>query len=275
VNQLKNARAFATMAHSPDEVEQYAPHMIVVGMIPARYESTRLPGKPLRTILGKPMIQRVLDQAQKAHVLDEVYVATDDARIAEAVERYGGRAIMTSPNHPSGTDRLAEAVTKIKADIVVNIQGDQPFIDPLMIEECVNPLFDDPKLPMTTLMHPIHRPADLADPGVVKVVTDLSGNALYFSRSLIPYPQQSTAHCVYEHVGLYAYRTDFLLVLAKLPPTILEQVESLEQLRVIEHGHKLRVVESGLQDHAFSGFSVDTEDDLMRAEAMLRDRGLK
>lgn len=247
---------------------------IVVGIIPARYGSTRLPGKALRLIAGKPMIQRVVERCATARCLDSVWVATDDERIAHAVEVAGGRAIMTAPNHPSGTDRLAEAVAKLKADIVVNIQGDQPFLDSGMIEEAVQPLLDDPNLPMATLMHPVARPEDFANPSVVKVVVDRAGNALYFSRSLIPYPRQDVPHQVFEHVGLYVYRRDFLLTLAKLAPTALEQIESLEQLRVLEHGYKLRVVETRAVDHEFSGFSVDTEEDLTRAEQMLRERGL-
>jgi 3-deoxy-manno-octulosonate cytidylyltransferase (CMP-KDO synthetase) len=143
-----------------------------------------------------------------------------------------------------------------------------------MIDEAVQPLLDDPQLPMATLMHPVHRPEDLQDPAVVKVVVDLAGNALYFSRSLIPYPRQALPHTVYEHVGLYVYRRDFLQKLAQLPPTPLEKIESLEQLRVLEHGFRLRVIETKCRDHAFSGFSVDTEQDLVRAEAMLREREL-
>ena len=246
----------------------------VVGIIPARYASTRLPGKALRTILGKPMIQRVCERCRGAAVLDALHVATDDARIAETVRAFGGRAIMTRADHPSGTDRLAEAAQGLAADIVVNIQGDQPFIDPEMIAEAVQPLADDPALRMSTLMHPIEREEDLADPSVVKVVTDLAGNALYFSRSLIPYPRQQLGQAVFEHVGLYVYRREFLLELARLPPTPLERVESLEQLRVLEHGYGIRVVETRCRDNAFSGFSVDTEADLARAEAMLRERGL-
>jgi 3-deoxy-manno-octulosonate cytidylyltransferase (CMP-KDO synthetase) len=246
----------------------------VAGIIPARYASTRLPGKALRLILGKSMIQRVYERGRQAAVLDEVCVATDDDRIARAVEAFGGRAVMTSPDHASGTDRLAEAVRGIPADVVVNIQGDQPFIDPVMITEAVQPLLDDASLPMSTLMHPISRPEDLQDTGVVKVVVDRAGFALYFSRSLIPYPRTPVPHSVYEHVGLYVYRRDFLLELAALPPTTLEQVESLEQLRVLEHGHRIRVVETRCSDNEFSGFSVDTQADIERAEAMLRQRGL-
>ena len=247
----------------------------VVGIIPARYGSTRLPGKALKPILGKPMVQRVYERALLARGLSSVCVATDDERIARLVESFGGRAIMTSPDHPSGTDRLAEATRAMDAEIVVNIQGDQPFLDPLMIDEALQPLLDDRALPMVTLMHPVHRPEDLQDPAVVKVVVDLAGNALYFSRSLIPYPRQAVPHTVYEHVGLYVYRRDFLQKLAQLPPTPLEKIESLEQLRVLEHGFHLRVIETKCRDHAFSGFSVDTEQDLVRAEVMLRERELR
>ena len=249
--------------------------MVVAGIIPARYASTRLPGKALEPILGKPMVQRVYERCLDAKVLDLVCVATDDARIAEAVEGFGGLAIMTAVDHASGTDRLAEAVESIEADVVVNIQGDQPFIDPVMIAEAVQPLLDDASLEMATLMHPIHKAEDLEDPGVVKTAVDLAGNALYFSRSLIPYPHKDVPHGVYEHVGLYVYRRDFLITLAGLPPTPLEQVESLEQLRVLEHGYRIRVVETKCSDNAFSGFSIDTREDLERAEAMLRERGLE
>ncbi|MFV2067891.1 MAG: 3-deoxy-manno-octulosonate cytidylyltransferase [Pirellulales bacterium] len=245
----------------------------IVGVIPARYASTRLPGKPLKSILGKTMIQRVYLRCRESEVLDEVCIATDDRRIAESVEAVGGRAIMTSQDHVSGTDRLAEAVESISADLVVNIQGDQPFIDPNMIREAVAPLLEDAAIDMGTLMHRITREEDLHDPAVVKVVTDLAGFALYFSRSTIPYPRNPQASAVFEHVGLYVYRREFLLRLAQLPPTPLEQTESLEQLRVLEHGHRICVVETQCLDNEFSGLSVDTPEDLARAEAMLRDRG--
>lgn len=248
---------------------------IVIGMIPARYASTRLPGKALCDIGGKSMIRRVVERTARADSLDAVYVATDDDRIVAEVERFGGRAIMTRSDHASGTDRLAEAVEHVEADIIVNVQGDQPFIDPVMIDEATQPLLDDPELPMCTLMHPIHSAADVSDTGVVKCVVDCSGNALYFSRSLIPYPEKDVPHAVYEHVGLYVYRREFLITLARLEPTMLEQVESLEQLRVLENGYRLRVVETHCEDHALSGFSVDTEEDLARAGAMLRERGLE
>jgi 3-deoxy-manno-octulosonate cytidylyltransferase (CMP-KDO synthetase) len=249
--------------------------MKVIGMIPARYASARMPGKPLAPILGKSMIERVYQQTRRAESVDEVWVATDDPRIADAVASFGGRSIMTSSECASGTDRLAEAARQIEADLVVNVQGDQPFIDPRMIDEAVGPLLEQPELPMATLIHPIHKAADLQNPGVVKTVVDNHGDAMYFSRSLIPAPHNDVAHPVYEHVGLYVYRRDFLFTLASLPQTPLERVEGLEQLRVIEHGYRLRCVVTECEDSTLSGFSIDTPGDVRRGEAMLRQRGLE
>jgi len=247
----------------------------VIGMIPSRYGSSRMPGKPLVSILGKSMVQRVYEQASLAKLIDDVYVATDDERIQEAVEAFGGKTIMTSPDCASGTDRLAEAADKVAGDIIVNVQGDQPFIDPLMIDESIQPLLEDPLLPIATLIHPIHKAEDLGDPGVVKAVLDLQGNGMYFSRSLIPAPHNEVAHQVFEHVGLYVYRREFLSTLARLPQTLLERVEGLEQLRVIEHGYKLRCVITTCNDNELSGFSIDTPEDVRRGEAMLIERGLE
>lgn len=246
----------------------------IVGMIPARYASTRLPGKPLAMIAGKPMIQWVCERSAQAPELDAVCVATDDERVAEAVESFGGKALMTREDHASGTDRLAEAALGLEADIIVNIQGDQPFIDPIMITECTRPFLNDAGLNICTLMHPVTRHADLQDPGVVKTAVDLRGFALYFSRSRIPYPHTEAEHRVFEHVGLYAYRRATLIKLAALPQTPLEQVESLEQLRWLEHGYRIRVVTTACADNEFSGFSVDTPEDLQRAESMAKERGL-
>ena len=246
----------------------------VVGIIPARYASTRLPGKPLALLNAKPMIQHVYERCKDAAILDQLYVATDDPRIKEVVEDFGGQVIMTREDHESGTDRLAEAACKVECDIVVNIQGDQPFFDPMMIEEAVQPLLDKPDLGLSTLMYPIEREEDLADIGVVKCVVNHMGNAMYFSRSLIPYPHKDLPHKVYEHVGLYVYRKATLLQVAALRPTLLEQVEALEQLRWLEHGIPIHVVETRCSDQAFSGFSIDTEEDLKRGEAMLAERGL-
>jgi 3-deoxy-manno-octulosonate cytidylyltransferase (CMP-KDO synthetase) len=252
----------------------------VAGLIPARYSSTRLPGKVLAPILGKSMIQRVYERALQSAILDVVLIGTDDERVVDAVRAFGGRVVLTSPDHVSGTDRLAEMVQQpdsgvADAEIIVNIQGDQPFMDPLMIEEAVRPMLEDPELPVATLKHQISKPEDLEDPAVVKVVVDHQGNALYFSRSRIPNPCKDVPHPVYEHVGLYVYRRDFLVRLSTLEPTLLEQVESLEQLRVLEHGYRMRVVETHAADHEFGGFSVDTREDLGRADAMLRERGLE
>ena len=243
--------------------------MRAVGIIPARYRSTRLPGKPLSEIGGKPMIQHVYENALRAAVLDQVIVATDDRRIAAAVEGFGGRAVMTSTDHSTGSDRIAEVARGIHSEVVVNIQGDEPFVSPRMLEEVVDPLFQDPELPMCTLMSEIPEEA-FADPAVVKVVTDLQGNALYFSRSLIPYPRNREGHKAYEHIGIYAYRREFLLTYTALAPTPLERFESLEQLRVLEHGYRLKVVLTRAADYI--PLSVDTPEDLERARKLFRER---
>jgi 3-deoxy-manno-octulosonate cytidylyltransferase (CMP-KDO synthetase) len=247
----------------------------VIGIIPARYASSRLPGKPLVPILGGMMVQRVFEQTCSADTIDDVWVATDDQRICTAVEAFGGKAVMTSAECVSGTDRLAQAAETLSGDIIVNVQGDQPFIDPRMIDEAVGPLLDEPSLPMSTLIHPIDRREDLQDPGVVKAVIDIHGNGMYFSRSLIPAPHNDVVHQVYEHVGLYVYRREFLMTLAQLPQTPMERVEGLEQLRVIENGYRLRCVITACEDNELSGFSIDTAEDVQRGESMLRKRGLQ
>jgi 3-deoxy-manno-octulosonate cytidylyltransferase (CMP-KDO synthetase) len=244
--------------------------MRVIGVIPARYASTRLPGKPLVDIMGKPMIQHVYENAARSKTLEQLIVATDDERIMAAVAAFGGRAVLTSRDHNTGTDRVAEVVRGLDVEVVVNIQGDEPFVHPGMIYEVVQPLLDDPALPMCTSMHAITDAADHSNPNVVKVVIDLAGNALYFSRSLVPYPRKREGHRAFEHVGMYAYRKGFLLKYAGLPQTPLEKLESLEQLRVLEHGYRLRVVETR-QDYI--PLSVDTPEDLERARALARKRG--
>ena len=241
--------------------------LIVVGVIPARYASSRFPGKIVADIAGKPMIQRVYEQAQKSKLLDALWVAVDDDRVLECVQGFGGRAIMTGSQHQSGTDRIAEVMQRVEGDIVVNIQGDQPLLDPLMIDEAVQPLLDDPEIQMSTIMTKVE-PAAYDDPGVVKVVTDRYGFALYFSRSLIPYPRDHKDIDVFEHVGLYVYRKDFLLKISALPQSRLEKIEMLEQLRVLENGYKIYVVETK-SDRA-AGVSVDTPEDLKRVEELLK-----
>jgi len=241
--------------------------MRILGVIPARYRSTRLEGKALADILGKPMIRHVYERARQARCLDELVVATDDLRILEAVESFGGKAVMTRASHVSGTDRVAEAAASADADVVVNIQGDEPMIDPVMIEEVVAPFRRGTGAGLVTLKKRVPHEADYGDPNVVKVVTDPEGYALYFSRSLIPYPRKKTDHFgVFEHLGLYAYAKECLLRLAGLAPTPLEGIESLEQLRALENGIRILVVETRCEAESVS---VDTPADLERVRRLL------
>jgi 3-deoxy-manno-octulosonate cytidylyltransferase (CMP-KDO synthetase) len=252
--------------------------LAIVGIIPARYGSKRLPGKPLSDIHGKTLIERVHARACAARSLDRVMVATDDERIATAVRSFGGLAVLTSPHHPSGTDRLAEAARAIEdAEIVVNIQGDEPLLDPAAIDAAVAVLVEDPDLPIATLSVPLRSEKDMLSPSVVKVVTDEAGNALYFSRAPIPHTRLgngdgrvSAQHSITrglarQHVGLYAYRRDALVRFASLPPSPLEEAEELEQLRALHYGLRIRVVAV----EGESGMAVDTPEDLERVRALL------
>jgi 3-deoxy-manno-octulosonate cytidylyltransferase (CMP-KDO synthetase) len=246
--------------------------MRVIGVIPARYKSSRLEGKPLADILGKPMIQHVYERARLARNLDDVMVATDHEGIRRAVVEFGGKAVMTSAERRSGTDRVAEAIASDRADVVVNIQGDEPMLDPLMLEEVVAPFRRGTSVGLVTLKKEVFRDDDFADPGVVKVVTDPNGMALYFSRSLIPYPRNRTRHFrVFEHLGVYAYTRECLLNLAALPVSPLEEVESLEQLRALENGIPILVVET---KSSTQSISVDTQADLERVREALRGQAL-
>jgi 3-deoxy-manno-octulosonate cytidylyltransferase (CMP-KDO synthetase) len=252
--------------------------MAVVAIIPARYGSSRLPGKPLAQIGGKPMIQHVYESTLKARVLDRVLVATDDQRIIETVRGFGGEVIMTSKGHTSGTDRLAEVTQKIKADWVVNVQGDLPFIKSETIARAVRPMRRDRSILMGTVCSPIYDEAEWRNPNVVKVVRDAEGFAIYFSRAAIPYPRNDISQSVdsgpkpngkvwgHRHLGLYVYRRDFLLKFARLRPTLLEQAESLEQLRALVYGHRIFVAD--VEERAVE---VDTPEDLEKAERYLRD----
>ncbi len=237
--------------------------MKVTGIIPARFSSTRLPGKPLADICGKPMIQHVYEKASQATLLNEVLVATDDKRVYNKVLEFGGKAMMTSPDHNTGTDRLAEVARKLDSDVIVNIQGDEPLMNPENIDIAVSALLDDETVPMSTLMWRIVDLEEAQNPSVVKVVTDKEGNALYFSRSPIPYPRED-AGVYFKHLGLYVYRRDFLLHFAALKPTPLEELEKLEQLRVLENGYKIKVVET---EHTSIG--VDTPADLDRVRRII------
>ncbi|MEZ4600444.1 MAG: 3-deoxy-manno-octulosonate cytidylyltransferase [Syntrophotaleaceae bacterium] len=241
--------------------------MTVAAIIPARYASTRFPGKPLQLILGKTMIERVYRQVSQASLVDRIIVATDDQRIFQAVESFGGEVVMTRADHATGTDRLAEVAADLTTDLIVNIQGDEPLIDPAMIEAAIVPLKRDAGIPMGTLKTPIGSRAEFLDPNVVKVVTDSEGFALYFSRAPIPHWRDGASlHPeAFKHIGLYVYRRDFLLRYASLPPTRLESLEKLEQLRALENGYRIRVVETDL-----ISIGVDVPEDVARVEAHLR-----
>lgn len=241
--------------------------MRILCVIPARYASTRLPGKPLRDIAGKPMICRVYDRAAMARTLSGVIVATDDERILRAVEEHGGRAMMTAREHPTGTDRLAEvAAAYPDMELIINVQGDEPLIEPALIDELGRVFEGDEELRMATVMTPMEDIEEQRNPNNVKVVTDKNGYALYFSRSLLPYPRNDTGCPVYKHIGIYAYRREFLLEYAKMTPTPLERTESLEQLRALENGYRIKCVAT---DSRFVG--VDTEEDLARVNAIYRE----
>ncbi len=241
----------------------------VVGIIPARYQSNRFPGKPLAPILGKPMIRHVYERAMAAPLLSRVAVATDDERIAECVRSFGGEVVMTRSDHVSGTDRLAEAATILDVsehDVVVNIQGDQPLFPVQVVEQVAMPLLDDPSLPMATLIYKIVRAEEINDPNHVKTVFDQNHNALYFSRSAIPFqrnPDNKVEPTYYKHLGFYAYRKGFLLTFVGLPEGEWERFEKLEQLRALEYGYTIRVV---LTEH--DSIEVDTPEDLVRVEEM-------
>lgn len=222
--------------------------------------ATRFPGKPLVDLCGKPMIQWVYERSRSAYGVSQVIVATCDLEIMEAVRAFGGEAVMTSSAHRSGTDRLAEAAAALDADVIVNVQGDEPLIDPASIELALKPFTSDNEITMTSLMTPIDAQT-AQNPNLVKVVVDMQKHALYFSRSPIPYERNplQDSH-IYGHVGLYAYTRDFLLKFASLQPTPLEKAESLEQLRVLEHGYRIKMVE--IKDRPLG---VDTLDDLEKA----------
>jgi 3-deoxy-manno-octulosonate cytidylyltransferase (CMP-KDO synthetase) len=234
----------------------------VVAVIPARYGSTRLPAKALADIAGVPMIVRVWRQVSLARSIERVIVATDDERIATPVRAAGGEAMMTSAAHPSGTDRIAEVARSIRADIYINVQGDQPFTDPRDLDAVATPMLADASIDMATLATPIADLEEFRNPTKVKVVCDAAGNALYFSRSPIPYPRdiEGVPTSALRHIGIYAYRREFLLKFASLAPGKLEQLEKLEQLRALENGYRIRVVAS-----VSPQLEIDTAEDLDRA----------
>jgi 3-deoxy-manno-octulosonate cytidylyltransferase (CMP-KDO synthetase) len=243
--------------------------MKIFAFIPARHKSARFPGKPVARIAGKPMIQHVYERAGSCPELSGVYVATDDERISTCVKGFGGRAVMTEISHHSGTDRIAEAALIMGLeddDIIVNIQGDQPIFDPSVISQLVMPLQEDRSIPMTTLKHKITDENDVRNPNHVKVVTDRQGFALYFSRHPIPYFRDNELLSVhYKHLGFYGFRMEFLTQFAHLSEGALESAEKLEQLRALEHGFKIKVVET-----SFDSIEVNVPEDVKKVEEILQ-----
>lgn len=244
----------------------------VIAVIPARYASQRLPAKPLVDLLGKPMIQRVYEQVQQATLPIRIVVATDDDRIAVVVRKFGGDVVMTSPEIKSGSDRVAAVAREIEGDLFVNVQGDEPLIAPEMIDEAVRVVLEDPSAVVGTLVKKIESTEELLNPGVVKVVVSADCDALYFSRSVIPFvrdvrdqSQWLQRHTFYKHIGLYVYRRDFLLSYAAMPESGLERAERLEQLRILERGYRIKV---GITQH--DSVPIDTPDDVRRVIDILR-----
>jgi len=243
--------------------------MKVLGVIPARYASTRFEGKALADLLGKPMIQHVYERAIKAETLDALTVATDDERIFKAVKDFGGEVVMTA-QHPTGTDRVAEVAGRFDADILVNVQGDEPLIEPAMISEAVEPLLEDSSIDLGTLVHRIHSEAEYLNPNVVKVVMDKAGFVMYFSRSPVPCIKSGGWKQdvpIYRHVGLYVYRRHALLDFAQKTPAPFEMLEGLEQLRFLENGYRMKVVETN-----YESVGVDTPEDLVSVRRIMSDR---
>jgi len=252
-------------ASTGSKVDSVSP-LRIVAVIPARYASTRLPGKPLADLDGRTMIEHVYRRASASRVVSEVIVATDDLRVATRVHDFGGKVRLTKATHETGTDRLAEVAASLDCDIVVNVQGDEPLVDPGAIGELVEPFETDTGLQMTTLFRRINEPGELNNPNIVKVVLDRGGYALYFSRSAIPHVRDPRGGWppLYRHIGLYAYRRNALLVLASLEPTPLERAEALEQLRALEHGIRIRAVET-----RYESFEVNTPEDLDQVRRLL------
>ena len=246
--------------------------MDVIGVIPARYGSTRLEGKVLLDIGGKPMIQHVWERAKQSMLLDELIIACDEERVAEVARGFGAKVAMTAKGHASGSDRIIEVVNPLDVRIVINIQGDEPLIHPTMIDSVARALLEDSSLSMATIRKKIEDPALINDPNTVKVVTDKNNFALYFSRSTIPcHAPNSEVQTVdyFKHIGLYGYTKDFLFIYKNLPVSKLEKVECLEQLRVLEEGFRIKVIET-----KYDTISVDTAEDLERVKQHLQTEKL-
>jgi 3-deoxy-manno-octulosonate cytidylyltransferase (CMP-KDO synthetase) len=280
-----SSRSVADRASSTEAIGSVPPQTSseqVVAIIPARYASSRFPGKAVVDIAGKPMIQWVYERTCQASGVGRVLVATDDARILQVVQGFGGQAVMTSPTHPTGTDRLAEVAATLDADLIVNVQGDEPLIEPAAIDAAIAPCAEDPALVMCTLRCPIPTVDELFDISVTKVVCDAQDFALYFSKAPIPYHRDSWGPLTsmvlrlrlaggtppvvgWRHVGLYVYRRTFLLAFARLPQTPLERLEQLEQLRALEHGYRIKVVPT-----QYVSIGVDIPEDVAKVRRLLR-----
>jgi len=246
--------------------------MKVVAVIPARWQSKRMKGKVLADINGKPMIQHVWERVKQARAVDEVIIAVDKERVLKAAESFGARAVFTSPEQPSGTDRIAEVANSVEADVFVNVQGDEPLVHPLMVDELARVFEYERNIQMATLVKRIHLREEITDPNVVKCVADRRGFALYFSRSPIPYirdhGEQDLADVsgrYFKHIGLYSYTKDFLFTYTNLPKSRLESDEKLEQLRVLEHGYRIKTIET-----RYDTIGVDTEEDIEKVREILR-----
>ncbi len=246
----------------------------VLGVIPSRYASVRLPAKPLVDLCGKTMVQRVYEQAMKAKLLTQIVVATDNEAIVQTVKSFGGEVIMTSPELRSGSDRVAAVAREVDADIVVNIQGDEPLIEPQMIDQAVEPLIYDATIQVGTLVRKIETADELLNPNIVKVVLDENNFALYFSRSPIPYLRESTTmdewhkrHQYYKHIGLYVFRKEFLLEYSSWQESQLERAEKLEQLRILEHGVRIKAAVT-----EFDSVPIDTVEDAERVRSIIKQK---
>ncbi len=244
--------------------------MEAIGIIPARYGATRFEGKVLKDLCGKPVIQHVYERAKKAKMLDDLIIAADDDRILKAVEAFGGKAVFTSKSHSTGTDRLTEVVNAIDVRVVVNIQGDEPLINPLVIDDLVRSMQDEDAV-MSTVVKKSYSPEEFHSRDVVKAIVSEDNHALYFSRSPLPTLLKPGLpdHFFYKHIGIYAYNKDFLFTFKNLPPSYLEKNERLEQLRALEHGYRIKVIET-----KFETVGVDTPEDLERAKNILEKENL-
>ncbi len=242
--------------------------MDVIGVIPARYSSTRFEAKVLADIMGKPMLQHVWELAKQAMVLDDLIIACDDERVAAAAKEFGAKVIFTAKGHLSGSDRICEVINPLDVKVVVNIQADEPLIHPVMIDTVARILLDDNSISMATLMKKIEDPKEINDPNVVKVVVDKDNFALYFSRAPIPYKAQNSeikSPVYYKHIGLYGYSKDFLFTYKKLPVADLEKIERLEQLRVLKEGYRIKVLET-----KYDTIGVDTPEDLEKVKEYIK-----